>query len=92
MMEFCTNYGVWRIRFFAKMPRPSHGRAAREGGLLGLKQQRFVTFDESELLPGLHPSRIPVHGTPDFSFFSEILQGMFIVAIAFNIAINIVCL
>ena len=47
---------------------------------------------ESELLPGLHPSRIPVHGTLDFSFINEILHRMFSFAIAFNIAISVVCL
>ena len=32
---------------------------------------------ESEVFPGLHPSRIPVHGTLDFSFINEILHRMF---------------
>ena len=78
MEEFCSTacgrYGSLlrcRVRPTAVQPR--------EGGRLGLKQQHFRShLMESELLPGLHPSRIPVHGTLDFSFFDEILHRTFI--------------
>ena len=68
----------------------------REGGQLGLQTTMIRShLTESELLSGLlglHPSRIPVHGTLDFSFSDEILHRTFSFAIAFNIAIVIVCL
>ena len=84
-------YGVWRIRFFSKMPCPSSGRAAYGGWAIRVKTTTIRSrLIESELLPGLHPSRIPVQGTLDFSFFDEILHRTFIFVIAFNIAIGVV--
>ena len=74
------------------MPHPSNGRAAREGGRLGLNNNDSWHLTKRELLPGSHRSRIPVHGTLDFYLFREILHRMFIVVIAFNIAMSIVCL
>ena len=86
-------YGMWRIQFFTKMLCLSHGHAAWGGWAIRVKTTMIRShLMESELLPGLHPSRIPVHGTLDFSFFDEILHRMFIFVIAFNIAIGVVCL
>ena len=61
-------YGVAdKDLYDSKMTRPSHGRAAREGGRLGLNNNDSSHLTKSELLPGSHPSRLPVHGTLEFS-------------------------